>query len=200
MMNTDPEETEELDTNTINEQIEEIETPEVNEVELTTEEQLEIEVAKWKDQAIRSAAELENYRKRVSRDLGEARKYGNKGLLGELLPVLDNFKMGLDAAAADESSMIYLGMKMVKTQLDEFLTNNGVKTHDPTGQKFDHNLHEAISQEETEEAEEGIILKTVRPGYTLHDKLLRAANVVVAAAPSQEEDTSEESENASEEN
>ena len=177
-------------TETCEDEILEEETP--VELELTPEEALELEVAKWKDQAVRTAAELENYRKRVARDLQEARKYGNSGLLGDLLPVLDNFKMGMDAAAADESSMIYMGMKMVQTQLDEFLSNNGVKTHDPTGQEFDHNLHEAISQEETEEYEEGIIIRTVRPGYTLNDKLLRAANVVVAAAPGTNEDESTE--------
>ena len=165
--------------------------------ELTREEELEIEVAKWKDQAVRTAAELENYRKRVARDLTEARKYGNKDLFREILPVLDNFKMGLDAASADESSMIYLGMKMVKDQLDEFLSNNGVKVHDPTGESFDHNLHEAISQEETEEYAEGTILTTVRPGYTLHDQLLRAANVVVATTPNPtEEEDSSDAENA----
>ena len=165
---------------------------EVPEVELTREEELEIEVAKWKDQAVRTAAELENYRKRVSRDLQEARKFGNKGLLGDLLPVLDNFKMGMDEAAKDQSSMIYMGMKMVQGQLDEFLTGKGVKAHDPTGQEFDHNLHEAISQEETEEHAEGTIIRTVRPGYTLNDKLLRAANVIVAASPKAEEEATEE--------
>jgi len=174
-------------------QEEECEQPEeLVEEPLTKEEELELEVAKWKDQAVRTAAELENYRKRTSRDLSEARKYGNKGLLSELLPVIDNFKMGLDMAAADESSMIFQGMKMVKGQLDEFLNNNGVKIQDPTGEKFDHNLHEAISQEETEEYEEGTIIKAVRPGYTLHDNLLRAANVIVAAAPSTEEESTEE--------
>ena len=178
---------EELETCDASLEEEKCEEPEELAEPLSKEEELEIEVAKWKDQAVRTAAELENYRKRTARDLGEARKYGNKGLLSELLPVIDNFKMGLDMAAADESSMIFQGMKMVKGQLDEFLTNNGVKMQDPTGEKFNHNLHEAISQEETEEHEEGTIMKTVRPGYTLHDNLLRAANVVVASAPSQEE-------------
>ncbi len=173
--------------------VEETTEVETVEPELTPEQALEAEVAKWKDQAVRTAAELENYRKRVARDLQEARKYGNKGLLGELLPVLDNFKMGLDAASADQSSMIYLGMKMVKDQIDEFLTNNGVKTFEPTGQEFDHNLHEAISQEETTEVAEGTVIRTIRPGYTLHDNLLRAANVVVAAAPKAEEEGEEES-------
>ena len=98
----------------------------------------------------------------------------------------------MDEAAKDQSSMIYMGMKMVQGQLDEFLTGNGVKAHDPTGQEFDHNLHEAISQEETEEHAEGTIIRTVRPGYTLNDKLLRAANVIVAASPKAEEEATEE--------
>ena len=100
--------------------------------------------------------------------------------------------MGMYAAAADESSMIYMGMKMVQTQLNEFLENNGVKAHDPTGQEFDHNLHEAISQEETEEHPEGTIIRTVRVGYTLNEKLLRAANVIVATLPKSEEEEASE--------
>ncbi len=188
-----PEEVEETNSAELEQPDGEVEVePEIPEVQLTREEELELEVAKWKDQAVRTAAELENYRKRVARDLQEARKYGNRGLLEDLLPVLDNFKMGMDAAASEESSMIYMGMKMVQTQLDEFLGGNGVKAHDPTGQEFDHNLHEAISQEETEEHPEGTILRTVRPGYTMHDKLLRAANVIVAAPPKSEEETEEE--------
>lgn len=161
--------------------------------EETTPEQ---EIEKWKSTALRTAAELENYRKRTARDLGEARKYGNSGLLRDLLPVIDNFSMGLQAASQDESSMIYQGMKMVNQQLIDFLENNGVKTVDPTGEKFDPNLHEAISQQETTEHEEGTIITVVRSGYTLNDRLLRPANVIVAAAPASEnEPAEEESEN-----
>ena len=85
------------------------ETPEaVNEspeVEIDPWEALEIEAAKWKDQAIRSAAELDNYRKRMSREKLDAVRYGNQSLLEELLPVLDNFNMGMQAAAQEEAEV-----------------------------------------------------------------------------------------------
>ena len=88
-------------------------------------EALEIEAAKWKDQAIRTAAELDNYRKRMAREKQDAVRYGNQRLLEELLPVLDNFNMGMQAAAQEEGSMLYMGMNMVQTQISEFLTAQG---------------------------------------------------------------------------
>ena len=72
-------------------------------------EALELEVAKWKDQAVRTAAELDNYRKRMAREKQDAVRYGNQRLLEELLPVLDNFNMGMQAAAQEEGSMLYMG-------------------------------------------------------------------------------------------
>ena len=77
-------------------------------------------VAEWKERAIRAAADLDNYRKRMTREKSEALRYSNQALLEELLPVLDNFEMGLQAAAAEKESMIFRGMEMVKKQLDEF--------------------------------------------------------------------------------
>ena len=93
----------------------------VVEEEENKEPSLEEQVADWRERAIRSAADLENFRKRMEREKGEARRYANQSLLEELLPVLDNFHMGLDAASADAESMIFRGMEMVKKQLDDFL-------------------------------------------------------------------------------
>lgn len=141
------------------------------------------EATKWKEAAMRAVADLDNYRKRMAREKAEAVRYANQGLLLELLPVLDNFEMGLQAAAADRESMIFRGMEMVKKQLDEFLGSQGVEDVPAEGQVFDPNLHDAVSQEESSEVEDGVVLRVIRRGYKMNDRLLRPANVVVAKAP-----------------
>ncbi len=149
------------------------------------------EAAKWKDLAARSQAELDNYRKRMAREKSDAIKYANASLLGELLPVLDNFQMGLDAAKADgEDSIIARGMEMVRKQLDDFLTNTGAVEIPAVGETFDPNQHEAISQQFSDEVPEGQIISQVRAGYKLHDRLLRAPNVVVSKGREEEGDKS----------
>ena len=94
--------------------------------EKVAEPSLEEELLKWRDTAMRTAAEYDNYRKRMVKEKEECAKFANQRLLEELLPVIDNFEMGMAAASADASSMIYIGMSMVKKQLDEFLAGNGV--------------------------------------------------------------------------
>ena len=90
-------------------------------------EELEQEAAKWREMALRTAAEMDNLRKRSARDREEAIRYANQRLLEELLPVIDNFEMGMQAAAKDSQSMIFIGMDMVRRQLNEFLSSQGVE-------------------------------------------------------------------------
>jgi molecular chaperone GrpE len=175
--------------NTANEEVEGQSSPAAEvEVEAVEEEQeidpweaLELEAAKWKDQAVRTAAELDNFRKRMTREKLDAVRYGNQSLLEELLPVLDNFNMGMQAAAQEQGSMLYMGMDMVNKQLGEFLSSQNVTeiaTED--GGEFDPNVHEALSQEVSEDIEEGKIIRVVRKGYRIGERLLRPANVIVA--------------------
>ena len=145
----------------------------------------EMEALKWKEAAIRSAADLDNYRKRMARERAEDLRFARSGLIEELLPVFDNFAMGLQMAEQDAESMIYKGMAMVKGQLDDFLEAQGVKEVAAEG-VFDPNYHEAVAEEEKEGAEAGEILFVKRKGYVLHDRLLRAAAVVVAKGPADE--------------
>ncbi len=147
--------------------------------ELDPWEQLEAEAAKWKDTSLRTAAEMDNLRKRTQREREEAIRYANQRLLEDLLPVIDNFEMGMMAAEQDKSSMIYIGMDMVRKQLNDFLENQGV-TEIPTEGQFDPNLHDAVSQEPSDQPE-GEILRTTRRGFKLRDRLLRPASVIVAA-------------------
>ncbi len=147
------------------------------------------ELAKWRETALRTAAEYDNYRKRSIKDREEFVRYANQALLEELLPVIDNFEMGMQMASQDTSSMIYIGMNMVQKQLHDFLDAQGVTPIDAqSGQEFDHNVHEAV-QSEASDQPQGTILRVLRKGYKLKDRLLRPVNVVVAAA---EEPTSEE--------
>ncbi|MDP4845768.1 MAG: nucleotide exchange factor GrpE [Akkermansiaceae bacterium] len=159
------------------------ETP-AEETQLDPWEQLEAEAAKWKEVSLRTAAEMDNLRKRTAREREEAIRYANQRLLEELLPVIDNFEMGMMAASQDTSSMIYIGMDMVRKQLNEFLSNQGVEEI-PTDGKFDPNLHDAVSQEPSDQAE-GTILRATRRGFKIRDRLLRPASVIVAAAPTPE--------------
>ena len=154
---------------------------EAPEPELDPWEALELEAAKWKDQAIRAAAELDNFRKRMTREKLDAVRYGNQGLLEELLPVLDNFDMGMQAAAQEKGSMLYMGMNMVQKQIGEFFTSQNVlEIPAAAGGEFDPNLHEAISQETCEGIDEGKIVRVVRKGYRTGERHLRPSNVIIA--------------------
>ncbi len=145
------------------------------------------EIEKWKDVAARAQADLDNYRKRMAREKLEAIQYANRSLLEQLLPVIDNFEMGLKAAeAAEGGELILQGMAMVRKQLDDFLAEQGVEIIPSDGVAFDPNLHEALRQDPHESVPEGQILFTLRRGYRLKDRILRAANVVVSAGPAAE--------------
>ena len=147
--------------------------------------EMETELSKYKDAALRAAADLDNYRKRVSRERDESIKYANAAFLERLIPVLDNFELGLQAARnAPEAAAIVDGLSMVYKQLQDFLANSGVETIDATGQTFDPNLHEALAQEESHDIPEGKVIRQVRRGYRLRDRLLRPANVVVSKGSS----------------
>ena len=142
------------------------------------------EAAHWKDLAARNQAELDNYRKRMAREKSDAIKFANGSLLSELLPVIDSFQMGLSAAInEDPDSIISKGMEMVQKQLEEFFSSQGAVAISSVGNEFDPNLHEAISQESSDEVPNGHIITEIRKGYTLNDRLLRAANVIVSKGP-----------------
>ena len=149
--------------------------------------ELRAELSKYKDAALRATADLDNYRKRVSRERDESVKYANTAFLERIIPILDNFELGLQAARnAPEAAPIVAGLAMVYKQLQDFLVNSGVETIDATGQTFDPNLHEALAQEENHEIPEGKVIRQARKGYRLRDRLLRPANVVVSKGSPQQ--------------
>jgi molecular chaperone GrpE len=144
-------------------------------------EQLKSELERYKETALRAAADLDNYRKRMAREKEDTVRYANFGFLERLIPILDNFELGLQAAKMDSGkSGILDGMKMVFKQLQDFLSSCGVEIVDATGQHFDPKVHEAIAQEESNEFPEGMVIRQLRKGYKLKDRLIRPANVVVS--------------------
>ena len=143
--------------------------------------QLKVELDKYKDIALRAVADLDNYRKRMAREKDDAIRYANANFLERLIPILDNFDLGLQAAkAGGGQSAILDGMTMVFKQLQDFLASCGVETIEATGEHFNPNVHEAIAHEENAEVEEGVVIRQLRKGYRLKDRLIRPANVVVS--------------------
>lgn len=143
---------------------------------------LQADLDRFRDLALRSQADFDNYKKRAAREKEEAIKYANSSLLERLIAIVDNFELGLSAARAEgETSPIYAGMSMVLKQLTDFLADNGLQPIDAEGQKFDPNLHEAIAHEASSDFPEGIVIRQTRRGYRLKDRLLRPSSVVVSS-------------------
>lgn len=141
----------------------------------------EAEASRYKDLALRTAADFDNFRKRAAREKEEAIRFANTSLLEKLLPVLDNFELGLEAAkTATDASAIAEGMSMVHRQLVDFLKAHNVDTVPAEGEKFDPTIHEAVAQEHHDDIAEGHIVRQLRKGYKLKDRLIRASTVTVS--------------------
>jgi len=142
--------------------------------------QLQSDLERFRDLALRSQADFDNFRKRSAREKEDAVKYANASLLERLIPIIDNFELGLAAAGSAENSPILAGMSMVAKQLNDLLAEFGVAPIDAAGQTFDPNLHEAIAQAHDPTVPEGKVIRQVRKGFKLKDRLLRPANVIVS--------------------
>jgi len=145
---------------------------------------LQADLDRFRDLALRSQADFENYKKRSAREKEEAIKYANSSLLQRLAAILDNFELGLAAAKAQgEESPIYSGMVLVQKQLNDLLSEHGLQSIEAEGKKFDPNFHEAIAHEPSDQFPEGTVLRQTRRGYRLKDRLLRPSKVVVSSGP-----------------
>jgi molecular chaperone GrpE len=129
--------------------------------------------------AQRTQADLENYRKRAAKEIAAAGQRAKSGLVGELLPVVDNLERALTSAQDGEEHLLD-GVKLVHAELVSVLARNGVEPFDPAGEKFDPTYHEAISTREDEESDAGVVLDVVEKGYRLNGSVLRPARVVVS--------------------
>jgi molecular chaperone GrpE len=134
---------------------------------------------------LRETADFENYKKRAVRERQEAVTYANESLLQKLVPALDAFEMALAATTKDPdgAQSLRAGIVMISNQLKTVLHQAGLEEFDATGKVFDPNFHEALSQEQTDEAAEGSVVRQIRKGYKFRNRLIRPAGVVVAKKP-----------------
>jgi molecular chaperone GrpE len=137
------------------------------------------------DRLLRLAADFENYKKRTARERQEYVALANERLIGELLPILDDLERALTAAEEHEEAQLEEGVRLVHRAFAALLERHGV-TRIETDGKFDPHVHEALLSQPSE-AEEGSVIDVVQKGYKLGDRVVRAARVVVAAPPAQEE-------------
>ncbi|HWD82142.1 MAG TPA: nucleotide exchange factor GrpE [Kribbella sp.] len=137
------------------------------------------EIARLDDQLRRTAADLDNLRKRYQRDLARERLAERSRAAAAWLPVVDNLELALQHTD-DDSDPFVQGVRAVYDQAVAALAQLGFPAFDPTGQPFDPAMHEAVSTLIDEQAPEGTIVAVVRPGYGSSDALLRPAAVVVA--------------------
>lgn len=153
--------------------------------ELSPEEAAWAEVARLKDQLLRTAADFDNYRKRARRDVVEAERRARDETLREVLPVIDNLERAVQASeSAKDAAAVAEGVRMVLKQFDDVASRLDLERISAVGERFDPSLHDAVQQMETSEHPPGTIMAEVVPGYRLGDRLLRAALVVVARPPS----------------
>ena len=143
-------------------------------------EQLRAAVTAIKDEALRERAELDNQRKRLARDVDQARKFANERLLSQLLPVLDSLEAGL-AASTGDNGKLREGMELTLKQLLKVAADNGMTVIDPKGEPFNPDWHQAISQIAAPDTAPGHVAQVFQKGYLLNERLLRPALVVVSA-------------------
>ncbi len=135
------------------------------------------------DRYLRAVADLENFRRRAVREKDELRQFATSRVLEDLLPVMDNLALGLNAAKQPGADLKTLsgGVEMVLTQLKSALASHGLKEISPLGQPFDANLHEALSAQPSPTVPDGNVVTVVRTGYSLNGRLLRPAAVIVSS-------------------
>jgi len=145
----------------------------------------EEEISKLREEKLRLLAEMENIRKRSQREKIESIRFGSVNLARDILSPNDNLIRALENIPNDKKltkpiSNLIDGLKMVQKEFTTILEKHDVKKIDALNKKFDHNLHQAMLEIETDKEEDGIVVQEIQPGYTIHDRLLRPAMVGVS--------------------
>ncbi|TWT99381.1 heat shock protein GrpE [Botrimarina colliarenosi] len=148
---------------------------------------LEDKLREAEDRNLRMQAELQNVLTRSRREVEETRRYGAMGVARDLIPAIDNIDRALEAAnktGVEETAGLADGFRMVRDQIVMALAQNGCQPVETTpGTEFDPSLHEAILQQPSDEIPSGAIVMAVQTGYKLHDRVVRAAQVIVSSGP-----------------
>ena len=143
------------------------------------------EAAEAQDKYLRTYADFDNYRKRMQRDLAEARKYANEQMARELLGVVDHLALAIKHAteAGETNEGLHRGVELVYKQLRDALEKFGVTSFSAEGEVFDPAKHDAVMQEATDRVPENTVVQVLQQGYLYYDKVLRHAKVSVARKP-----------------
>jgi molecular chaperone GrpE len=141
--------------------------------------ELEASNAEFREYVLREHAELENLRRRLHRDLEQARRFANEKLLNELLPVYDSLERGL-AIESGDAAAVREGLALTLKALLKVAENHGLAQVDPMGQPLDPDRHHAVSMVEAPGKAPGTVVDVLQKGYVLNDRLLRPALVAVA--------------------
>ena len=159
-------------------------------------EKLNEEIQDLKDQRLRAAADLENFRKRAEKDQADALKYGVTNFAKEIISIKDNIERAQssisdDVRSNDDVKSVVEGLDLIAQSAVSTFEKIGIKKIESLNEKFDHNLHQAMMEIENDQVEPGTIVQELIPGYTLHDRLLRPAMVGVAKKTQQNQQSEE---------
>ena len=137
------------------------------------------------DRRLRAIAELQNYRRRSMEERAQQLQYANERILADLIPVIDHFEMATQAADAnDQTRIVCKGYEMILQQLRDVAARHGMlEVPIAPGATFDPLLHDACERVPSADLPEGTVVRQVRKGYRLHDRILRPAQVAVAVTP-----------------
>ena len=144
-------------------------------------EKLAADLAELNQRFLRTAADFENYKRRTAQEKDDLLKYSNARLMGELLPVLDNFQLALRTPGeSQEAQNVIKGVEMIYRQMVQALEQAGMTKIEAVGQPFNPNLHEAIMQVEDDTVPEDTVVEELRAGYMLKERVIRPSMVKVS--------------------
>ena len=150
--------------------------------------ELQDQLRQAEERVLRTAADAENFKKRLQREKEEQTRYANETFVRELLPVIDNLERALQhSATAPNQEGLLEGLNMTLKGFIDTLARFGCTVLEAIGKTFDPNFHEAVSQEESSKVEPNTVLKELQKGYMLKERLLRPAMVIVSKPPSEAE-------------
>ncbi|CAM3115124.1 nucleotide exchange factor GrpE [Paenibacillus lupini] len=178
MVSNDQQHNETIDE-VIDEQVEEQQEVEVQEDSRL--EELEKLAEENQQRYLRAQADFDNFRRRTQKEKEDLAQYASMKLIGQLLPVVDNFERAVSAATANQDfDALAKGVDMIFRQLEQTLQQEGLKAMEAVGEAFNPEFHQAIMTVESDEHEEGIVVEEVQKGYILKDRVLRPAMVKVS--------------------
>ncbi|MGI9430055.1 MAG: nucleotide exchange factor GrpE [Bythopirellula sp.] len=147
---------------------------------------LEAELINEKDRVLRLQAEMENLRSRTAREVNEERRYAPMAIIRDLLPVIDNMDRAIEAAQQhNEAATLLEGFQLVRQQLLTVLEQHHCQPIEAVGQPFDPQIHEAILQQPSDEQPANHVLLETQVGYQLHDRVVRASQVIISTGPAE---------------